>query len=263
MSIYWKYIKAAIAVLISIALVVMLIYAGYRYGEKRNADRVATLATELAHSQETLELQTGLYSRKVEEYNELSGMLDTSRSEVKALKQYLEEAKAKLLVTEQISLRWKKAYEDALAAQQTEEPPVDPGGPPRKRVEFSGDLGPIHASGHTLTDPPEAYLKLEQLVPLILTMNLVQNKNGTWTTFVTSSDENMDVKIDVAGVNPLVLSEKWYQRIWVEFGAGFLGDPVGSAGLRYNRDRWSVGASCSAWQTGHSCGGSVGFRIFK
>lgn len=258
-----KYIPKVIWTLVILAFLGLVMQVGYNWGKRKSADRAAQLAAELSKATETIELTTGLYSKSVVTIQDLTVLLDTSRSEVKALKAHLEEAKAKLLITEQISLRWKEAYEEALKANQTEEPPEEPGGTPRKKVAFEGNLGPVHASGHTLTDPPEAFLKLEQVVPLILTMNLVQNRDGTWTTFVTSSDENMDVKIDVAGVNPLVLSEKWYQKIWVELGAGFLGDPSGSVGLRYYGDHWSFGAECTAWQTGNNCGGSIGYRIFK
>lgn len=256
-----KYVPKIIWAFVVLTFLAAIFFTGKQCGKQSADERTAELAKELSKSAETIELTTGLYAKSVVEINDLSVLLDTSRAEVRALKAHLEEAKAKLLITEQISLRWKKAFEEALEATQTEEP--GPDGLPRKRVDFEGSLGPIKATGHTLTDPPEAFLKLEQVVPLMLTMNLVQNKDGSWSTFVTSSDENVDVKIDLAGVNPLVLSEKWYQKLWVELSAGFLGDPMGMVGLRYYGDRFSFGVECSAWQTGSSCGGSVGFRIFK
>lgn len=263
MTAYWfQYIWKALLGLVIVGILLAFMLAGYRYGVNKSKGRIAELSMQLSKSEETLEIQKGLYSKKVGEYNDLSVLLDTSRSEVRALKKHLEESEAKLLVAEQVSLKWKKAYEDYVKAHQTDLPPDD-NGVVRKRVEFDGDLGPIHASGWTLTDPPEAHLKLEQLLPLILTMNLVQNKDGTWSTFVTSSDENVDVKIDLAGVNPLVLKERWYQRIWAEAGVSFLGDPAGRVGLRYQFDRFSVGADCTVWQTGSGCGLNVGYRIFK
>lgn len=259
----WRVVKIVGAGLLLLAMLAGLGYGGYRFGKRSNQNRIADLSTELSKSEETVELQKGLYSRKVKEIEDLTSLLDTRRAEVAALRKHLEETQAKLLITEQISLRWKKAFEDALKAVQTEEPPEEPGGVPRKKVTFEGMLGPVKASGHTLTDPPEAHLKLEQIVPLILTMNMVQNKDGTWSTFVTSSDENIDVKIDLAGVNPLVLSEKWYQRLWIEANAIFIGEPAGTIGLSYHGDRYSFGVDCSAWQTGSGCGVRGGFRLFK
>lgn len=258
-----KYIGKIIAGLAVLVLLAAVFIGGYGWGKRKGDQRIAELATELAKSTETIELTTGLYSQVVVQVEDLTSLLNTKDEKIAALKQTIDEMDGKLLVTEQISLRWKRAYEQALAAQQTEEPPTDPDGTPRKRVEFEGTLGPIKAHGHTLTDPPEAFLKLEQLVPLTLTMNVVQNRDGTWTTLVTSSDDNLDVKVDLAGVDPLVLSQKWYQKIWMELSVGFIGDPLASAGLRYYGDRFSFGAECSAWQGGHSCGGSMGVRIFK
>lgn len=263
MTAYWfQYIWKTIVALLVAGVLFGLVYAGYRHGVNKEKDRIAELSLQLSKSQETLEIQKNLYSKKVVEMSDLTLMLDTSRSEIVALKHHLEDAQAKLLVSEQVTLRWKKAYEDYVSAHQTDGPPDDHG-VVRKTVEFEGTLGPIHATGFTITDPPEAHLKLEQLVPLILTMNLVQNKDGTWSTFVTSSDDNIGVTIDLAGVNPLVLKEKWYQRIWAEAGASFLGDPAGRVGLRYQMDRFSVGTDCTVWQTGSGCGVNVGYRIFK
>ena len=134
---------------------------GFRLGDwwvSRISDRdIAALKTELAKNTETVEIQKGLYATEAIKTFKLQTLLDVSRDEVAKLAQHLEDTNAKLLTTEQISIRWKKAYEAALKANQTEEPPVDTGGQPRKRVDFTGDLGPIRATGHTLTDPPEPF----------------------------------------------------------------------------------------------------------
>lgn len=249
-------------------LVAAILAIGFKVGDwwtSRISDReIATLKTELAKNSETLEIQEGLYATEAIKTFKLQSLLDVSRDEVAKLARHLEDTNAKLLTAEQISIRWKKAYEAALKANQVEEPPTEPGGQPRKRVDFVGDLGPIRATGHTLTDPPEAFLKLEQTIPLLLTVAVAQNSDKTWSTFVTSSDENIDVKINLAGVNPLILSPKWYQRLWVEIGASFLGDPVGTVHVGYYGDRFSVGATCyTAGSSANGCGATLGYRIFK
>jgi uncharacterized membrane-anchored protein YhcB (DUF1043 family) len=254
---YVKYVGVAIVIIIFVGL-------GFRLGDWWRSREVADLKTELSKSAETLELATGLYVRKIEEIDKLTSILDTSRTEVKKLKEHLEDSKAQLLVTEQISIRWKKAYEAALAAAQSEEPPVDGGVVARKRVDFEGTLGPIKAKGFTLTDPPEAFLKLDQSLPILLTMSVAQNKDGTWSTFVTSSEDNIDVKVDLAGVNPLIISPSWYQRIWLGVGATVIGDPAGTLTLGYYGDRFSFGAECYfAGSENRGCGGSLGVRLFK
>jgi hypothetical protein len=241
---------------------------GFKFGDwwrdRKASDEIADLKTELAKTHDTVMVKEGLYVTEAVKTFKLQALLDTSRAEVASLARELDDMKAQLLTTTQISLGWKKAYEEALKAQQTEEPPTDPGGVPRKRVEFEGNLGPIRATGHTLTDPPEAFLKLEQVTPLLLTVSVAQNKDRTWSTFVTSSDPNVDVKVNLSGVNPLVISPKWYQRIWMDLGAAALGDPAGYLGLSWRGDRFSVGGMCYAsGGSMNGCGATLGVRLFK
>jgi hypothetical protein len=256
-----KYVGLVIIFLIVIAI-------GFRAGDwwrgRQANDEIAALKTELSKHLETIEVQKSVYVAQTIKYATLQGLLDASRAEVKALKKYLDDARAKLLAAEEISLKWKKAYEAVLAANQEEKPSEDPNGVPRKMVTFEGDLGPIRASGYTLTDPPEAFLKLEQIAPLVMTVAVAQNRDETWSTFVTSSDPNVDVKVNLAGVNPLLLKPKWYQRLWFEIGASVIGDPSGVASVSYLGERWSLGTYCYTAAAGISgCGGALGIRLFK
>lgn len=250
-----------------VALIIAVMAIGFKVGDwwttRKTRGEIATLKTELSKHLETIEVQKGVYAIQIFKYDTLQDLFDTKMAEVELLKKHIEDSQAKLLQVERISLYWKKAYEAALAANQTEEPPVD-NGPVRKRVEFAGNLGPIRATGHTLTDPPEAFLKLEQVDPLRLTVAVAQNKDKTWSAFVTSSDENVAVKVDLAGVNPLVISPKWYERVWLDLGAAALGDPAGYLGLSWRGDRLSVGAMCYAsGGSMNGCGATLGVRLFK
>jgi hypothetical protein len=250
-----------------IVLLIAILAVGFKVGDwwrnRQTANEVALLATQLQKTTETLEVETGLFTKQSSAFEDLSKYLDGKTTEIVALKKQLDESQASLLTANQLTLKWKKAYESALAANQTEEPPVE-GGPTRKRVDFTGRLGPIQATGHTLTDPAEAFLKLEQIEPLKLTVAVAQNKDKTWSTFVTSSDTNIDVKVDLAGVNPLVISPKWYQRVWLDVGAAALGDPAGYLGASWRGDRYSVGAMCYAsGGSMNGCGATLGVRLFK
>jgi hypothetical protein len=255
---------------VGIGLMIAAIMAvGFKIGDwwstRKSADEISKLSVQLSQSAETLELTTGLYSKKVIAYENLAKFLVTKTEDVIALRKQLDDSKSSLLTAQQLTIKWKKAYEAALAANQTEEPIPDPvpGDPVRKRIDFNGNLGPIRATGHTITDPAEAYLKLEQVVPLVLTVAVAQNKDGTWTSYVASSDSEVDVKINLAGVNPLILSQKWYQKIWLDLGAVALGDPGASVGLSYRGERYSVGATCLSTGDASGCGATLGFRIFK
>lgn len=246
-------------------IVLVLGAVGYKIGQRSRNDEVSELVQNLSAQGKTVEVYQGLYSSKVIELKSVLALLDTSQKEVATLKKHLEDSGAKLLTTQQLVVKLKKAYEGALAANQVEQP-VDPENPAviRKKVEFAGELGPMGVRGFTITDPPEAFLKIEQIRPLVLSVSVAQNKDKTWSSFVTSSDNDVQVDIVLAGVNPLLLSPKWYQRIWGEVGASVLGDPAGSVGLRYTGDRYSIGVSCYATNTSAGgCGGSIGFRLFK
>jgi hypothetical protein len=249
-----------------VILVLAVVAVGFKVGDwwraRQSGSEIEALKTQLASTTETLEIQKGLYSKKSVAYDDLAKFLTSKEGELDGLVKQLDDTKAKLLTAQQLSLKWKTAYEAILSSHQTEEPLPD--GTVRKRVDFEGRLGPIKATGHTLTDPAETFLKLEQVDPLRLTIVVAQNRDKTWSTYVTSSDENLGVNVDLAGVNPLILSPKWYQRVWLDVGAAALGDPAGYVGLSWRGDRYSVGVMCYAsGGSMNGCGATLGARLFK
>ncbi len=258
------YIYAAV---VAVAVGAMVL-GGYSCGKKSQQAAIASLATELAQSEKTVEIKQGLYATTIIQMNGLTGLLDTSKAEVAALKKQLDDSQAQLLTTQQLAITWKKAYEGAVAATQTDsggKPPdgTDPVAPGRLRVDFTKDFGPITASGYTLTNPPEGYLKLEQVRPLVLGVSVAKNKDGTWSTYVTSSDPNMDVKVNLGVVDVGVTDPTWKQRIWADLGVGFLGGQNAMAGLSYHFDRWSLGAACTIAPGSQGCGLTMGYRLFQ
>lgn len=247
------------------AAVIVVLGLGFKLGSCSRNSEVSSLAVQLSQNEQTIKTGDGVYETKIEE-------LSASNLEILQKKHNLqielEKLQAQLLDAQQVTLKWKNAYEAELSADQHHVPPPGPNQTPcpdpgRDEVDFEGTLGPIHATGHTLTNPPEAHLKLEQVTPLILTVAVAQNKDGTWTSLVTSSDDNVDVKVNLGGVNPYVLSPKWYQRLWVDGGVTALGEPGALLGLSYRGDRFSLGALCMDTSSGPGCGVTFGARIFK
>ena len=257
-------------------MAVAVLMIGFKVGDwwrnRKASNEIADLQTQLSQSNETITLKDGLFISQTTAYLK---ELDKTRSDAAALMEQVQSMKGQLLTAQELTLKWKKAYEGALDATQH---PVDPCAPdsktpvpcptqppaPRVEVDFAGKLGPIQATGHTLTDPPEAFLKLEQVDPLRLSIAVVQNKDKTWSTIVSSSDKNLDVKVDLSGVNPLVISPKWYERVWMDLGAAALGDPAGYVGLSWRGDRYSVGAMCYASAGSmNGCGATLGVRLLK
>ena len=243
-----------------VVLIAIIVYVGYSLGSRSRANEIAELTLKIAQREKTVEVQKGLYATTIVQLNGLTKLLDSSRDEVKLLKKQLDDAQAQLLTTQQLVIKWKKAYEGELAANQSSDPPTDPASPERKRVTFSGLLGPIQVNGYTITDPPEAHVKIQQTKPVILTVSVAKNKDGTWTSYATSSDDNIDVQVSLAGVDTGILSTTWKQRLWVNAGIDVLGDKSASLGLSYHWDRVSFGVRCS---TSFGCGADLGFRIFK
>ncbi len=251
---------------IALAGVVIVSSLLYDCGKRSAQNQVADLTTKLAESEKTVQLKDGLYATKIVEESNIQNLLDGSRKEVEALKKQLSDSQAQLLTTQQVALKWKQAYEASLKSQQSDGGKgTGPDGQPteRKRVDFAGDLGPIHATGHTLTDPPESYLKLDQTRPLILTVSVAKNKDGQWQSYVTSSEPNIDAQVNLGGVDPGVTSPTWRERIWLDVGFAAIGGQGGQVGLSYHFDRWSLGAFCMAYPGGDACGVSAGFRLFK
>lgn len=256
----------SIAGLIASALIIFL---AVRWVNGKNA-LISELSTRLATSEQTVEIQKNLYAERTHEIEDLNLVLKNSTLNVvseaiiKELLEQIEQSRGKILALDALVVKWKKAYEGALQATQTEQPPAEPGAPTRKRVDFTKDFGYIGASGYTLTDPPEGFIKIEQLRPLKLTLAVVKNRDSTWSSYVTSSEDNVALDIALSGVDLSVVRPTFKQRLWLDSGVTFLGKEVASLGLSYRAERWSVGLLCSTTDgNGSGCGVSAGWRLFK
>lgn len=249
---------------------VALFMMGRDCGSKSRDKEVQGLSSQLTSAESTVKLKDGLYSTALVQMAGLNGLLDTSRTEVAALKKQLSDSQAQLLTSQQLTITWKNAYQGALAAHQSNGTTVPTnattsGTVPalRTRVDFDGTLGPFEVRGYTLTNPAEAYTNLSQIYPLILTVAVAKNKDGTWSSYVTSSDKDVDVKVKLGGVDPGVAAPGWKQRIYLDAGVYPLGGKGGSLGVSYHFDRWSLGVACQDVGGIGSCGATAGFQIFR
>lgn len=253
---YWA-IALALAGLLAVG------YVGYGCGRRSQDAAIAELTTKLATSEQTVEIEKGLYAKKAAEVEGLNDLITKIGAENTALAETVKKGQMDVIALNALVLKWKKAYEAEVNAHQTEEPPVVPGDPPRKRVDFSGRVGPISVVGHTLTDPPTAFLKWEQTDPLRITVAVTRNRNGTYSTLVNTSNDEIAVDIQSAVVDLSSLRPRWYQRIWVDAGVGLLMGQGANLGLSYRFDRFALGVSCSVWKDGKACGLTAGYRIFR
>lgn len=254
--------KAAIAA--SVLIVIFLIgEVGYGCGQRSRETDIANLSQALADSEKTVKLKDGLYQTTLVEVGDARKLLELKQAENRDLLKALDDAKAKVLVTEKVVIKW-LPKESPVEATQTDVPP-DPGGLPvtRKRVDFKHDFGPFLVSGYTLTDPAAGFVSVSQGRPLSLTLAVSRDPKGRWLSHVSSSDPDLDVAVTLGAVDPGILDKRWYQRFWVTGTAGFLGDDSVGMGFEYRGERFSFGPQCQLWSDGHSCGLAVGVRLLK
>lgn len=233
---------------VTIALIVLLVILAIKSAADKHGHEqaMAELRNEIASQSQTIEMQEKTYTKLSFETDKWKFLAESRGREVQDLYSELEKRKEEILTANQVAVKWKKAYEDAAKANQSDVP--DPADPSivRKKVEFEKDFGMIGVTGWTLTDPAEAWVKVEQLKPLELTLIVTQDKDKKWHSYVTSSDENTDVQINVSAVNPHMMSPKWYEHLQLNtsLAVGTTGDGAGvlaGLGLSYRIKQFDVG----------------------
>jgi len=190
-------------------------------GKWQTDKELARLRNEAASKDQTIEIQKGLYTKLVIESDNIKSLLDSKDLQIKELLGQVKKNDEDLLTANQLVVQWKKAYEGLATANQTHVEPTQPGQPGRDRVSFNKDFGMIGVKGYTLTNPAEAWVSVNQLKPLKITVAVTEDKNHQWHSYATSSDENTAVDIALSGVNPYILEPKWYEK--VQFNAVLAG----------------------------------------
>lgn len=226
-------------------VIVSLIVYGY-FRQKSYIGTIIQLQNDIANRDHTIEVTTNVYKKATLQVENLKNLLNGRDSEVAALKKELDKTKSKILDLTHAVIRWKKAYEAEVAANQTEVPGTEPGSPSRTKVEFEKDFGYIGVNGYTLTNPPMAYIKVKQNRPLRITLAVTQDKEKKWYTYATSSEENVGIDIELSSVNPYFFKKKWYENIGinVDTGIGSRNDSnalLTGVGLSYKFNKFSVG----------------------
>lgn len=229
--------------------------------------QIVDLQNQVASRDKTIEVSRGVFRKLAVEETDLKGLLDARDAQLNALKGQLKQGKEQLLAITETSLGWKHAFEGQATGQQTNLSPSAPGLPARAKVEFVKDFGYIGVSGYTLTNPAEAYVKVQQNRPLKLTLAISQSPDGHWNSYVTTNEPNVTVDVGVSGVNPHVLDRRWYERLGLASAAGLGkgGAAVGSVGLMLDVGRFTVGPVVWVVQAdqGHVVyGGSMVWRPF-
>jgi hypothetical protein len=207
--------------LMALIISALLLYHGFKVRQYQNT--VVKLQNEAALKDKTIEEAKGLYEHLTIQSSNVQGQLNSKDVQISELENQIAHGHEQLDSATSIALAWKQAYAGLAQAKQTQvKPPA--GSPPstvdRLRVDFSKTWDFIGASGYTLTSPPEAYLKIEQLRPLKLTLAVSRGKDGAWHSYVTSSESNVNADISVSVIDPNIRKEKWYSRLGIQGGLG-------------------------------------------
>jgi hypothetical protein len=112
----------------------------------------------------------------------------------------------------------------------------------RFRVDFKQEQDNIEVSGFTLTNPPQAEIKLHWTKPLILDIVLAKDDSGSYRIYVDPGTSGavpteLNLKVD-----PSVFDRKWYEKIALGADLGY-GDGVITT-LRVNYEllgNWMIG----------------------
>lgn len=229
-----------------------------------------TLQNALADSQATIVIKDSVYMKATKDIENLKSLLDNSNNQVHALTEYIEKQKEKIAYVTGLAIKWKSAYEGVLNAQQHDEqnnPPIDAICVEqcmklRTRVDFEKELGPFKISGHTITNPAEAYAKVEQLKPLILKLVVTRTKSGLWKTYVVSQDGDLQIQIDTSAIDTSSFRRKWYEKIGLAGNISLGSGIYSSIGVTYDFNGLSVGPSYGFSDRGKLIGLTAIWRPF-
>lgn len=210
-----KKLSMSLLVLIVIAMGISL------FLQKRSHESdVTNLHNKIARQSETIEVHEDTYEKKTEALSNLSDLLKVYEAEknrdsstIKELRKRITKKSEQILSTNRLALKWKEAYEAEADASQDE---TDDG---RLKVSFERDFGYLGVSGFTLTNPAYASVRVQQNRPLVLTTTITQGRDKQWSTYVTSSEENISADIKIAAVNPYLFETKWYEKISIDVGS--------------------------------------------
>ena len=247
----YKYLFIGVAV-------ALLGFIGKSVYDKNQQDKVvAELQNNIAARDVTIETQKDVYHKLTIQSENLQKLLDTKDGEVSRLVGELKKSHEKLLTANSLALSWKRAYEAEVAGNQTDVPGEN--GIVRKRVDFEKDFGYIGVKGFTLTDPPEATVRVQQNRPLKISLVVSQDEKGAWHTRASSSEENVGVDVELAAVNPMVLAPRWYEGIGLTLDMGMGSQFLAGAGVTYKFGKFEVGPR--AWFTLSTAGPTAGWAV--
>jgi HAMP domain-containing protein len=222
-----------------IALVALAGFATWKYNDFQR--QIRELQNKVAEKDVTIEVQKQVFSKLTQQFEDMKLAIDTSTEEGKNLANEIKKQKAEIVSVTNALVKLKTQVAQGTGGQ-TDVPGQKPGDPTRKKVTFEKDFGYALVTGFTLTDPPEYHLELGQgSKPLKLATVVTQQKDGSWRSYVTSSDSNVSFDIGVSAVNPLVFEPSWYEKLKLHLDLGVGSALIGGIGASYQIGQFDFG----------------------
>lgn len=244
---------------VMVVMSVFMIMTYLNFKKQRDALKRNVAALEIA-LEKTVEVAPGVFERGTVEarVSDLKGVGE----DLKELSDRLDSLNRRALAVTEILLTQKKSEGRAPAKQTTVkvEDPKTGAVVERKRVDFSMDLSYYRVSGHTVSDPPESYLVLEQVRPMPLLVAISRGDDGRWVTNV-KTDEGVKADIKLSVVDKKTVTGGWRQNISLGLAAGFVPEPSVSVNALYG-ERFALGPFCSVSTNSSSCGLMASWRPF-
>jgi hypothetical protein len=249
----WLYPSAMVVM----AVLMVLTHLNFQRQKELLRKNVDALQASL---DKTVEVAPGVFERGAIEakIDELESVSDSMRD----LTARLESVNRRALAISEVLLTQKKV-EGRAPARQVVERKKDPetgAEVERKRVDFSMDLSYYRISGHTVSDPAESYLVLEQVRPMPIIVSVSRSKDGKWYTDV-KTDEGVRADVKLSVVDKKTVTGGWRESISVGVSGGVYPDPSVSVHALYGKNL-ALGPFCGLSEGAASCGVMALWRPF-
>jgi len=256
-----------IGIAAGIVLLSFIAIAGVMTIKKNAYDaRIVELQNAVATRDQTIEVQKGVFQKLSIQSRDLQDLLDQNDAQLKLLQEQLKKSGDQLLTAATLIVKLKKDLESKGTGTTVI---IDSNGKAMALVKFDtqDDLSPFRVTGETVascditSNKFDYNLKLYQIKPLKLSVVVSQGKDGAWKTSTTSSEENFQVDIGLAAVNPYILEPRWYENIGLSVDLGGGTGFIAGVGASYKIGKFEVGPK--GWFTvgGGPVGGFVGAQL--
>ncbi len=210
-------------------LVVALVAAGSAYGFERwkHGNTRKDLNNKLAKAQKMQQETESAYSRLAIE----SENIKATNTELQSV---IEDRDEEVLALANANIRLKNKVVRIENAKQTivdsDGNVVVPDGTMsdcknRIRVDFEKEEDPLKISGHTLTNPAYAEVKIDWLRELKIEVVLTKNDDDTYRIYIDSGKSDIMPTDLTLQVDPTILEYSWYEKIG--FGSSVTGGETG------------------------------------